>query len=92
MAQKYKWDSPQEWLIEYAGKLNAGELFNEFTVLVQQMDADQIQDLYQSDMERDGYFLKTCTENTEHGEYGDETCPSCDEEAGEANEAAEVQP
>ena len=54
--KKYKYNSPQEWLIEYAGKLDAGKLFNEFTVLVQQMDADTIQDLYQSDMDADGYF------------------------------------
>jgi hypothetical protein len=56
MTDNYKWSNPQEWLLEYASKLDANKLFQEFTVLVQQMDSDQIQDLYQSDMDADGYF------------------------------------
>lgn len=59
---EYKWDTPQQWLIEYASKLDAAKLFQEFTVLVQQMDADTVQDLYQSDMDAQGYFTPIAEE------------------------------
>ena len=65
----YRWDTAHEWLIEYAGKLNAVDLFNEFTVLVQKLDADTIQDLYQSEMDAQGYF----------DEQAKSECPSCGE-------------
>lgn len=53
---RYKYASVHEWLIEWAGKLNADELFQEFTTIARELDADKIQDLYQSEMDRDGFF------------------------------------
>ena len=72
---RYKWDSPQEWLIQYASKLDASKLFQEFSILVQELDADKIQDLYQSDMDADGYF----TDLDARAEDDEEcTCPEAD--------------
>lgn len=65
----YKWDTAHEWLIEYASKLNESQLFQEFTVLVQKLDGDTIQDLYQSEMDAQGYFDEAATAE----------CPACGE-------------
>lgn len=54
---KYKWDSPQEWLSQ---KINAtddvAKLRGIVTSVVDLLDADEIQDTFQSEMDDDGYF------------------------------------
>jgi hypothetical protein len=54
---RYKWDSPLDWLMEKAGSWDIQTLYNEFSAVVQtKLDSDQIQDLYQKEMQEDGYF------------------------------------
>jgi len=66
----YKWDSPQEWLLEKAGSLvrasDTAELFSIIQTLVQKLDGDSIQDEFQSEMDFDGYFeeLQEWEQNT----------------------------
>lgn len=60
------WSSPQAWLEEQIDNAAAGlptsraasNLVDYARTLLGAMDADQIQDLFQSDMEDDGYFVK----------------------------------
>lgn len=52
---KYRWATPREWL-EHAlgeGALQSGEVI---ICLLDMVDSDQLQDVYQDEMERDGYF------------------------------------
>lgn len=53
---RYKWDSPREWLMEQAANWDASKLFAELSAIVEKLDADTIQDLYQTEMSEDGYF------------------------------------
>jgi len=55
---KYKYASVYEWFAEWAGKLNETELYNELQALAAKVDADTLQDLYQSEMDADGYFTE----------------------------------
>ena len=48
--------SAQEWLMEYASKLSASQLFQEFSVVAAKLDNDTIQRLYQYEMAKDGFF------------------------------------
>lgn len=52
----YKWESPRAWLIDYLSGLDIVQLFRETMLLIDFLDDDNIQDLYQDDMDRDGYF------------------------------------
>jgi len=54
----YKWNNPQEWFQSYVerNKDNPVELFNLCLLLAGQLDSDTIQDLFQADMDADGYF------------------------------------
>lgn len=60
MAVKYKWDHPSDWLTEKLNGFEAGTEFGklrEFALAIAgELDGDQIQDLFQSDMDADGYF------------------------------------
>jgi len=63
----YRWESPHDWLDSHLEKVSAepGELLSEAKELARKLDADQIQDIYQSDMDADGYFDKTANEREE---------------------------
>lgn len=56
----YKWSSPHEWLehkiSEHASTDDTGDLVSIARELASKLDADSIQDIFQSDMEADGYF------------------------------------
>lgn len=58
--KKYRWDYPQEWLLEkaeqHARNNNSAELLSIIQTLVSSLDADTIQDNFQSEMDADGYF------------------------------------
>ena len=54
----YKWKNPLEWLEDAIQTWSPNELKVEFIELAMRLDHDAIQDLYQSDMEKDGYFNK----------------------------------
>jgi hypothetical protein len=68
----YKWDNPHEWFEQFwRGKIEQGssELYSIGMELARQLDSDGIQDLFQSDMDADGYFQEVATAE----------CPSCGE-------------
>jgi len=58
---KYKWDSPNEWLAAkaatYAQAGNVTELHSLLTSIIDKIDPDSVQDVFQSEMESDEYFL-----------------------------------
>jgi hypothetical protein len=56
--KKYKWNNPYEWLNEKILKSNEIELRSICFELILGIDADAIQDKFQSDMDKDGYFDK----------------------------------
>ena len=57
MNEKFRWNSPQEWLEEkLRGTDDPIELHAYATSLLSLLDADQVQDLFQSEMAADGYF------------------------------------
>ncbi len=60
MNNNYKWSSPHDWLIAKVQRHNDNNEVSEMQSLLQtliyELDADKIQDLFQSDMDADGYF------------------------------------
>lgn len=53
---RYKYADPQEWLAERARDWSHDRLYLELMELARQTDSDTLQDIYQSDMDADGYF------------------------------------
>jgi len=52
-----KWNSPHEWLLDMARSLdNPAELVSLIGALAGRLDSDSIQDLFQDEMDQDGYF------------------------------------
>ena len=60
----YKWDTPHGWLWEKAQSWSKEEMYSVIVALSDHLDADTIQDVFQSEMEQDGYFDP---ERSEHG-------------------------
>jgi hypothetical protein len=69
MAPQYRWNNPQEWLLEkasqYADDVHKGGstaihaascLYSLIDSLVNRSDADSIQNLFEAEMDEDGYF------------------------------------
>ncbi len=56
--KKYKWNNPYEWIIEKVSEWDENQLRHEIVEILSHIDIDTIQDIYQSDMEKDGYFNK----------------------------------
>jgi hypothetical protein len=52
----YKHESAQAWLQQYIAGLGYQELLQEAKNLATHLDNDTIQDIYQSDMDADGFF------------------------------------
>lgn len=55
---RYRWSHPLEWLDEKLDTLPPAEVLSWAKQLAQQLDGDQIQDLFQQDMDDDGYFTE----------------------------------
>jgi len=55
---QYKWGSPYDWLAEKARDWGECELYSVLITLAAQVDSDMLQDLFQAEMDRDGYFKK----------------------------------
>lgn len=53
---KYKWDNPTEWLLEKMADWDNEECRHALERLIERMDFDTIQDLFQDEMDEDGYF------------------------------------
>ena len=52
----YKWANPYEWLNEASREWDCNKLRFELMEIAVKLDSDQLQDIYQSDMDQDGYF------------------------------------
>ena len=50
------YDSPYEWLTEAAKGWTEARLYQELCALARLHDSDTLQDEYQEDMAKDGYF------------------------------------
>jgi len=55
---QYKWDSPYDWLMDKATDWDEIRLLAELRNVALLVDSDTLQDLYQTDMDNDGYFKK----------------------------------
>lgn len=53
----YKWENPYEWLEHKQEEWSKEETAQALLSLALHTDSDTLQDLFQSDMEEDGYFL-----------------------------------
>lgn len=55
---QHKWAYPSEWLNDHVDESrgNNAELFSVINTLMSKLSEDDIQDLFQAEMERDGYF------------------------------------
>ena len=54
--EEYKWDSAHEWLVHKAQSWDHDTLLRTFYQVVKLLDGAQIEDLFQAEMELDGYF------------------------------------
>lgn len=57
--KRYRWDSPLEWLMDFATRPeNREQLPGILEDVASKCDSDTLQDLFQDDMDADGYFDK----------------------------------
>lgn len=54
----YRWDSASEWLLEKVREKSddPSYLMGVIDCLIDKVDSDDIQDIFQSEMDEDGYF------------------------------------
>ncbi len=52
----YKWDNPLEWLSSASKEWDTAQLRNAILLVAEQCDSDAIQDIFQQEMNEDGYF------------------------------------
>jgi hypothetical protein len=52
----YRWTSPAEWLVDKAESMDRESLIATISELAFKHDSDTLQDLFQSEMDEDGYF------------------------------------
>lgn len=56
-AEKYKWEHPYGWLVHYVtGIRDVASLKSIIFLMMSKVDGDAIQDLFQDEMDADGYF------------------------------------
>jgi hypothetical protein len=56
MKNHYRWSHPYAWLIDASKYWDKERLLYELQRLAIQHDSDTLQNLYQSEMDEDGYF------------------------------------
>ncbi len=59
----YKWDSPADWLADKINDARIPELASIANALLTLVDNDQIQDVFQAEMDADGYFAEGQSED-----------------------------
>lgn len=52
----YKWNNPHEWLEDYIPRMIVPRLRQTIRDLASLLDNDQLQDLFEKEMDMDGYF------------------------------------
>lgn len=75
---KYKWETPYEWLMDKVNDMSEQDLKNTVLNIARKCDSDTLQDIFESDMDEDGYFDKICrvcghVESLHEGD--DKECP-----------------
>lgn len=68
---EYRWRHPSEWLSDRINRANESELLQLCKELADQIDGDQIQDLYEADMAADGYFEPLTDEGVDPADQAD---------------------
>ena len=53
---QYRWSTPYEWLETASRQWDQDLLRQQFLLLAIKADSDTLQDMYQDDMDSDGYF------------------------------------
>jgi len=62
MEKKYRWDTPTEWLTEKIENSNdMTKIISICYELIEHVDTDIIQDIFQDEMDEDGYFDEIIT-------------------------------
>lgn len=55
----YRWNNPYEWFVEkIRGESNIDEVRAICCMLARKLDSDAIQDIFEREMDNDGYFEK----------------------------------
>jgi hypothetical protein len=54
--ETYRWSHPYAWLESAAAEWDRERLLQELLTLAIKHDSDTLQDIYQDEMENDGYF------------------------------------
>lgn len=54
---KYKWDSASEWLAHHIANMDANQLRGVINSMLPSLPEDEIQDIFQAEMEAAGYFV-----------------------------------
>ena len=54
--EEYKWAHPYNWFSEWIEKADEKRLREYLRILAGRLDGDQIQDLFEKEMDEDGYF------------------------------------
>ena len=58
--KSYRWTSPNEWLSDQlAATDDPAKLRGYLTAILDLLDPDMLQDVFQTEMEQDGYFQST---------------------------------
>lgn len=73
----YKWTSAQEWLQQYLNGLTYTELQQEARNLASKLDNDTIQEIYESDMDMQGFFTPLERDDDDDLEMSDDSCGEC---------------
>jgi hypothetical protein len=78
---KYKFENAHDWLDSYLTRLaeanDVAALFSEAKNLALMLDADQIQDEYQTEMDNDGYFDDEESSDDDSSDDDINVCPEC---------------
>lgn len=59
--QKYRWDSPNQWLMERAERWTEEEIRSALMSITGILDPDEVQDIFQDEMDHSGYFNVACS-------------------------------
>lgn len=54
--EQHRWNNPVEWLQEKIPKMNKAQLKESMDAITARLDPDTIRDLFQGEMDKDGYF------------------------------------
>jgi len=54
--KNYKWDTPLEWLSSASQGWDRSQLRNAMLLIAEKCDPDELQDMFQQEMDEDGYF------------------------------------